>query len=146
MWNDNEIKKQLFQAHDDSGDDSGMVIVRTSIETVSQSARFIAGLRRSQLASWYQGELIQLAMPNVSQSDREYLITGIVDVRDDRWIPIEVIHTIQTLAAMFPSAKIEGLVRALIVRHSKNYPEVQRYLRAIVRRYSDGVYFDSYNL
>jgi hypothetical protein len=35
-----------------------------------------------QLKAWQHGQLIQKAMPNVSPSDREFIMTGITD---DAW-------------------------------------------------------------
>ena len=34
---------------------------------------------REQLAAWRAGQLIQEAMPNISPSDREFIMTGITD-------------------------------------------------------------------
>lgn len=45
-----------------------------------------------QIARWQSGELIQTVMPNVSPSDREFIVTG---VTDDEWEQMNVCEDCQ---------------------------------------------------
>jgi len=55
-----------------------MLIKRTSILTGVFREKEIS-VTQEQLDLWESGTLIQLAMPNLSSSDREFVQTGIVD-------------------------------------------------------------------
>jgi len=58
-----------------------MLIVRTSLMTGIEHAREI-DVTQSQLFTWQTGTKIQDAMPHLSASDREFIMTGITD---DEW-------------------------------------------------------------
>lgn len=58
-----------------------MKITKTSILTGVTRTREI-GVTKEQLAEWNKGALIQDAMPNLSDSDRKFIMTGI---SDDEW-------------------------------------------------------------
>ncbi len=53
-----------------------MKITKTSQITGKTHTREIP-VTEAQLQAWQSGQLIQVAMPNVSAEDREFLITGI---------------------------------------------------------------------
>jgi hypothetical protein len=58
-----------------------MIIERKSMLSGIVRQRDI-NVTADQLARWQSGELIQNVMPEVSLSDREFIITG---VTDDEW-------------------------------------------------------------
>ena len=58
-----------------------MIIERTSNLTGKKHIKEI-DVTQDQLESWHNGALIQFAMPNLSASDREFLMTGITN---DEW-------------------------------------------------------------
>lgn len=55
-----------------------MQITRTSMLT-NVNRTLDIDVTNEQLSRWENGELIQLAMPHLSSSDREFIMTGIVD-------------------------------------------------------------------
>jgi hypothetical protein len=65
-----------------------MLITRESkISGVTRSKEL--PVTQEQLDKWYNGELIQVAMPHLTDADREFIMSGIVDeewnsVFDDR--------------------------------------------------------------
>ena len=60
-----------------------MMITRTSPFTGITRTKDIL-VTEDQLARWQAGELIQNAMPNLSASDREFIMTGITDEEWDQ--------------------------------------------------------------
>ena len=63
-----------------------MKITRTSPFTGKVNTMDIA-VTEDQLARWEGGELIQRAMPNLSPSEREFIMTGITN---DEWDSVSV--------------------------------------------------------
>ena len=60
-----------------------MKITRTSILTGVVRTLDI-DVTTSQLAKWQAGELIQNAMPNINDDDREFIMTGITKEEWDK--------------------------------------------------------------
>lgn len=60
-----------------------MMITRMSPFTGTTRAREIT-VTQEQLDRWNAGELIQKVMPNLSASDREFIMTGITDEEWDQ--------------------------------------------------------------
>lgn len=58
-----------------------MLITRRSIIDGVERTREIA-VTAEQFLDWKQGTLIQNAMPNISDDDREFILTGITS---DQW-------------------------------------------------------------
>lgn len=55
-----------------------MIVTRTSMISGITRSRNI-DVTEEQIACWQSGEHIQKAMPNLSPSDREFIVTGITD-------------------------------------------------------------------
>lgn len=66
-----------------------MLIERTSIITGEVRTRDIE-VTQDQIDKWVAGEaLIQDAMPNLSEDDREFILTGITSEEWEAWISCE---------------------------------------------------------
>lgn len=55
-----------------------MLITRTSPISGIETSKEI-DVTQDQINAWKSGELIQNAMPNLSESDREFIMTGFTD-------------------------------------------------------------------
>lgn len=55
-----------------------MLIKKKSLLTGVTREREIS-ITQEQLNLWDEGTLIQVAMPNITPSDREFIMTGIID-------------------------------------------------------------------
>ena len=59
-----------------------MLITRKSVFTGIERTLEI-NITQDQLDAWQNGMLIQDAMPNISANDREFIMTGIIEVEWD---------------------------------------------------------------
>ena len=65
-----------------------MKITRTSILSGKTRTKDI-NVTIEQLEAWESGALIQVAMPHLTASDREFIMTGIIDEEWDNAFPEE---------------------------------------------------------
>ena len=65
-----------------------MKITRTSILSGKTRTKDI-NVTIEQLEAWESGTLIQVAMPHLTASDREFIMTGIIDEEWDNAFPEE---------------------------------------------------------
>ena len=65
-----------------------MKITRTSILSGKTRTKDI-NVTIEQLKAWESGALIQVAMPHLTASDREFIMTGIIDEEWDNAFPEE---------------------------------------------------------
>ena len=62
--------------------DGGMLVTRTSVFSGKTRQRVLP-VTAEQLAAWRGGELIQRAIPQLTDEDREFLLTGTVQAEWD---------------------------------------------------------------
>lgn len=65
-----------------------MLVIRKSLLTGETNSRYL-DITDEQLRAWTQGELAQVAFPNLTAGEREFVISGITEQEWERFLGAE---------------------------------------------------------